>query len=330
LTSTTALDYEEVKSPGSPGTNGAAVGVDVGGTKLLAVRLDSDGAVIESLKEPIRGEDLVAQVTEVALRVAGGTPASVGIGVPALVDGVGTLLFAPNLKSAVGTRLGESVAERLEGCRLWIGNDATAASWGEYRAGAGARSGITDMLMVALGTGIGGGIVVDGRLYEGVNRMAGEFGHMVVDIDGAPCPCGNHGCWERLASGSALGELARAAVAAGSAPRLVELAGGDAEAVSGEHVTSAAGEGDRAALEVMGRFGRFVAVGIANLVNIFDPQIVVVGGGLVKAGEVLMGPIRAALDGLAMGARVRPEVPVVAALLGEDAGAVGAGMMARG
>ena len=318
------------ESSGATGSSGAAVGVDVGGTKLLAVRLDSDGAVVESVKEPIRGDDLVAQVTEVACRVGGGVPASVGIGVPALVDAKGTLLFAPNIQSAIGTRLGEMVGERLQGCRLWIGNDATAASWGEYRAGAGARSGTLDMLMVSLGTGIGGGIVVDGRLCEGANRMAGEFGHMVVVLDGPVCPCGNRGCWERLASGSALGELARDAAAAGKAPRLLDMAGGNAAAVTGEHVTAAAGDGDSDAVELMARFGRFVAVGIANLVNIFDPQLVVVGGGLVQAGEVLIGPIRAALDGLAMGARVRPEVPVVAALLGEDAGAVGAGMMARG
>ena len=300
--------------------------MDVGGTKLLAVRVRSDGTVLESIKEPIRGGDLVAQVAAAASLVGAGMPASVGIGVPALVDAAGTLLFAPNLQTAIGTRLGDELAVLLPGSRLWIGNDATAASWGEYRAGAGV--GTTDMLMVALGTGIGGGIVLGGRLYEGVNRMAGEFGHMVVALDGLACPCGNCGCWERLASGSALGELARSAAAAGEAQRLVDLAGGVPENVTGEHLTAAASDGDPAAVELMRRFGVFVAMGIANLVNIFDPQVVVVGGGLVKAGDVLMGPIRDGLDGLAMGARVRPEVRVLPAMLGETAGAVGAGLMA--
>ena len=323
MTSTRGLDSLEVALPAP---SGAAVGVDVGGTKLLAVRVGSDGTVLESLKEPIRGGDLVAQVAAAACLVGGGMPGSVGVGVPALVDAAGTLLFAPNLKAAVGTRLGDELAVLLPGSRLWIGNDATAASWGEYRAGAGVAT--TDMVMVALGTGIGGGIVLGGRLYEGVNRMAGEFGHMVVALDGPACPCGNSGCWERLASGSALGELARSAAKAGDASALLDMAGGDPAAVTGEHLTAAASDGDPVALELMRRFGGFVAMGIANLVNIFDPQVVVVGGGLVKSGEVLIGPIREGLDGLAMGARVRPEVSVLPALLGETAGAVGAGLMA--
>ncbi len=307
-------------------TRGPAVGVDVGGTKLLAVLLGSDGDVIEATKEPIRGADLVSQVTDVAVRLGGGTPDSVGIGVPALIDSAGTILFAPNLQSSIGTRLGELVSHRLGGTRLWIGNDATCAAWGEYVSGAGRGS--ADMLMVSLGTGIGGGIVIDGRLYEGTNRMAGEFGHMVLEVDGPPCPCGNRGCWERFASGSALGELARQEAGSGRAPLVLDLAGGDPAAVTGEHVTTAAIGGDPDALRLMAALGRFVAVGIANLVNIFDPQVVVVGGGMIKAGEVLMAPIRASLDGLAMGARVRPQVPVVPALLGEKSAAVGAGLMA--
>ncbi len=305
---------------------GPAVGVDVGGTKLLAVLLGADGEVVDATKEPIRGDDLVAQVSDVAVRISGGTPASLGIGVPALIDAEGTILFAPNLRSSIGTRLGELVSRRLGGTRLWIGNDATCAAWGEYSSGAGRGS--TDMVMVSLGTGIGGGIVIDGRLYEGTNRMAGELGHMVVEVDGPPCPCGNRGCWERFASGSALGELARRDARNGLAPRVLELAGGDPAAVTGEHVTAAAIDGDPEALSLMARLGRFVAIGIANLVNIFDPQVVVVGGGLVKAGEVLMAPVRDSLDGLAMGARVRPRVPVLPASLGERSAAVGAGLMA--
>jgi len=298
----------------------------VGGTKLLAVRLDADGTVVDTVKEPIRGADLVDQVSRAAIAVAGGVPGSVGIGVPALVSSDGTILFAPNLQSSIGTRLGELVSQRLEGTRLWIGNDATCAAWGEYAAGAGKGSG--EMVMVSFGTGIGGGVVIDGKLFEGVNRAAGEFGHMVVKVDGPLCPCGNRGCWERFASGGALGDMAREAARAGLARRVVELAGGNPDDVTGEHVTAAAAGGDPEALELMARLGRFVAIGIANLVNIFDPRVVVLGGGLIKAGEVLMAPVRASLDGLAMGARVRPQVPVLPAMLGERSGAVGAGLMA--
>lgn len=329
MTSSEPLDSREVRErfPGpAGGEDRPAVGIDVGGTKLLAVRLGPDGTVVDTLKEPIRGKDLVEQVSRAAVAVAGGVPGSVGIGVPALVSSDGTILFAPNLQSSIGTRLGELVSQRFAGTRLWIGNDASCAAWGEYAAGAGRGSG--EMVMVSLGTGIGGGVVIGGRLFEGVNRAGGEFGHMVVNVDGPPCPCGNRGCWERFASGGALGDMAREAARAGVARRLVELAGGNPDDVGGEHVTAAAAGGDPEALELMARLGRFVAIGIANLVNIFDPRVVVVGGGLIKAGEVLMAPLRASLVGLAMGARERPPVPVVPALLGERSAAVGAGLMA--
>src|SRR5205807_3790376 len=146
--------------------------------------------------------------------------------------------------------------------------------------------------LVTLGTGIGGGIVADGRLYRGANGFAGEIGHMVVDPHGPLCPCGQRGCWERFASGSGLGRLGREAAMAGAAPRLVELAGGDAEAVRGEHVTEAAREGDGEARAVMERFAWWGALGLVNLVNAFDPALFVIGGGLVAAGDLLFDPLR--------------------------------------
>ncbi len=174
------------------------------------------------------------------------------------MDPTDTVRFAPNLQGVVGTSLGDRLREALPGAPIWIGNDATAACWAEHQLGAGA--GHDDMIMVTLGTGVGGGIVARGELLEGSNRYAGEFGHMVVDPNGPKCPCGKRGCWERFASGAGLGFLGREMAVAGEAPRVVELAG-DPEAVRGEHVTIAAGEGDGPATEIMARFAWWVAAG---------------------------------------------------------------------
>jgi glucokinase len=182
--------------------------------------------------------------------------------------------------------------------------------------------------MVTLGTGIGGGIISGGQLIEGANRYAGEFGHMVVDRYGPRCPCGKRGCWERFASGSGLAALGREMAIAGEAPRLVDLAGGDPEMVRGEHVTAAATEGNPAALEIMGRFGWWVALGLANLANAFDPRLIVVGGGLIEAGEVLIDPTRRAFAELVEAPWVRAEVRIEPAVLGPQAGAIGAGLLA--
>ena len=306
------------------------IGVDIGGTKLLAVRLDSDGRMAGSplhVPAPHTPDELVAAVVGVANRLSeGGPPTSIGVGVPGLVDASDTLVFAPNLQGATGAQVGAALREGAPGAKIWVGNDATAACWGEHFSGAGA--GYSDMLMVTLGTGIGGGIVVGGRLVEGAHRFAGEFGHMVVDPNGPQCPCGKRGCWERFASGAGLGVLARELAMAGGAPGLSELAGGDPEDVKGEHVTAAAASEDPAAVEIMRRFGWWVALGLANLANLFDPQVIVVGGGLVEAGEVLMGPVRRAFDELIEAGGLRPMPEVVAARLGPKAGAVGAGLLA--
>lgn len=309
---------------------GGSVGVDIGGTKLLAVRLEAGGGVIadEVVAAPRTGAELVREVLAAARRLTEGHPSSVGVGVPGLVDSDDRLVFAPNLQGAAGTGLGRALRAEQGDCRFWIGNDATAACWAEHRRGAGL--GFADMLMVTLGTGIGGGIVSNGRLLEGAHRYAGEFGHMVIDPHGPPCPCGNRGCWERFASGSGLGRLAREMALTGAAETLVAAAGGDPESVRGEHVTAAAAAGDPAAREIMNRFGWWVAVGLANLTNLFDPDVIVLGGGLVLAGEVLLEPTRRAFDDLVEASTVRPPVPIVAATLGPEAGAVGAGLLAAG
>lgn len=295
---------------------------------MLAVRSDGSGRVVEESvsPSPTDGRILVAQVLEAALALAGNIE-SLGVGVPGVVDETGALVFAPNLQGAVGVRLEEELAAALPGVQVWVGNDANAAGWGEHVVGAGA--GRNGLIMVTLGTGIGGAVVVDGELREGAHRFAGEFGHMVVEPNGLLCTCGKRGCWERYASGAGLGNLGREVAMAGGAAAVTKLAGGDPEAVKGEHVTAAAARGDKDAVEIMRRFGWWVALGVANLVAALDPQIVVVGGGMVAAGEVLMAPIREALAALTAGSEVRAPVPLVAARLSQRAGAVGAALLAR-
>ena len=307
------------------------LGVDIGGTKVLGVALDEDGTVVAEHRVPTpRGsEALVDDVLEVVavLRDACDGASAVGVGLPGLVDRSGVLRFAPNLPGVVELPVGRLVADAI-GLPVIVDNDATCATWAEHRVGA--ARGAADVILVTLGTGIGGGIVLDGRLMRGAHGFAGEIGHMVVDADGIACVCGRRGCWERYASGSGLGRIAREAAEAGLGRRLVALAGGDPDLVRGEHVTAAALEGDAEALAVLDRFAGWFAVGLANLVHILDVGTCVVGGGLVEAGDVVLGPIRRAFVDRVVAPDHRPPVPIVPAELGERAGAIGAALLAGG
>ena len=299
------------------------VGVDLGGTKCLAVALEG-GTVVDERRVPTpEGETaLLDALADVATSVGAGPDVlGVGVGVPGLVDRGGVLRFAPNLPGVVDLDIKAELERRLGG-QVRVDNDATCAAWGERQAGA--AQGYDDVILVTLGTGIGGGIVAGGALLRGANGFAGEVGHMVVDPDGPECPCGQRGCWERFASGSGLGRLGQRAAAEGRAAQVLALAGGDPALVRGEHVTAAAAEGDLEAHAVLGELGWWVALGLANLANVFDPQAFVLGGGLVEAGDLLLGPVRTAFGQLLTGASHRSAIAVVPATLGEHAGAIGA------
>lgn len=304
-----------------------SIGVDVGGTKVLGVLTtsDGDGEVLaeERVPTPSTGEAILDAVTAVieTLRTGNGT-ALVGVGMPGLVDSDGVLRFAPNLPGVVELPVRAELERRVEGTTVQVENDATCAVWGERKLGA--ARGRDHVVLVTLGTGIGGGIIADGRLLRGAHGFAGEIGHMVINPHGPPCRCGQRGCWERYASGSGLGRIAREAANAGQADRVVELAGGDPEDVKGEHVTAAAAEGDEQAAEIFRRFAWWLGLGLANLANIGDPALFILGGGLVEAGDVLLEPTRAAFSELLEGAEHRPTVPIEPAELGERAGAIGA------
>ncbi len=333
-------------------------GVDLGGTKALGVVLDADGSLVAEARAPTpesafslgsatpgphgqaqteRAEEIVECIMGLVstLTQAIGTPPSpgddgfaLGLGLPGMVDDQGRLRFSPHLPSAAGIDLAVMLAPRLGGVVLVIDNDANCALVAESTTGA--LKGAQEALMVTLGTGIGGGILVRGRVLRGAEGFAGEVGHMVVDPSGPWCPCGRRGCWERFASGDALGRSAREAAGAGRLAGALELAGGRVEDLRGEHVTAAAAAGDPGALAVMAELGWWVALGLANLTAVLDPPVIAIGGGLAAAGDCLFEPTRKAFRELLEGSAVRRVASLVPAALGERAGAVGAALIARG
>jgi glucokinase len=332
---------------GSPAGAGVAFGIDIGGTKVLGIALGPDDAVVAEVRVPTpRGRvgteddggeagpgsevadaiaDVVAQLDVTA--GLGHAKPPIGVGAPGMLDREGRLRFSPNLPQAHGVDWRRLMGERLVGRTFVIENDATFAVLAEHQLGA-ARS-FRHVVMVTLGTGIGGGLVVDGAVQVGANGFAGEIGHMVVDPAGPPCPCGRRGCWERYASGGGLGLLAREAALAGKLPGVVARAGGDPESVRGEDVTAAVLDGDADARRVVEQVGWWVGFGLANLACVLDPECFVLGGGLVGAGDVLLDPARRAFAELVEGGAARPPTAIVAAAFGDRAGAVGAALAAR-
>lgn len=310
------------------------VGVDIGGTKVLGVLLDpSDPEAVPramARRPTPRGRAAVvgaiaAVVDEVLAEAGHPDVASVGVGLPGLVDRRGVLRTGPNLPGVVDLDVDGALHEAL-GVAVTVDNDANCAAWAEHRWGA--CRGVDEAVLVTLGTGIGAGLVTGGRLFRGAHGMAGEPGHMIVDPAGPRCPCGQRGCWERYASGSGLGFLAREAAIAGRADAVVGRAGGDPEAVRGEHLTELARAGDAGALAVIDDFAWWVALGLANLANVLDPQTMVIGGGLVAEADLFLEPTRRAFASLVLAGGHRPAVAIVAAELGERAGAVGAALLA--
>ncbi|HET6665196.1 MAG TPA: ROK family protein [Acidimicrobiales bacterium] len=317
---------------GSRRSTALLAGIDVGGTKVLGVALSANdpAAVLGEARMPTPDTEagLLDAMADVVRQLDGqvGPPgvASLGVGIAGLVDRAGRLRVSPNLPGRRNVDIGVELDRRL-GLPIRVDNDATCAAWGEYLAGA--ARGADDALLVALGTGIGAGIIADGELVRGAHGFGGEAGHVVVDPRGPRCPCGRRGCWERFASGSGLGWLGREAAEAGQFARGVELAGDVADNVRGEHVTQAAREGDEDAVEVMREFAGWVALGLGNLVTLLDCSLVVIGGGLVEAGEVLLEPVRAAYRRQVMAPEEREDVHIVSAELGERAGATGAALL---
>lgn len=301
-----------------------AVGIDVGGTKTAAALVGDDGTVLAMETLPTPADDVdatLATVVRAARSVITPEVQAVGIAAAGLVEwGSGELVFAPNLAWRQ-VPLAAYLTREL-GVRVVADNDNTAAAWGEFVFGAG--RGHRDMLLVGVGTGIGGGIVSGGRLFHGAHGFAGEIGHIVMDPDGPFCGCGNRGCWEQFASGQAVVRAGRAAVEAGAETVLAALSGGEAGRVTGPMVTEAARDGDAVSVAILADVGHWLGVGIGGLVNILDPEIVVMAGGVAEAGDLVLTPARSAYRDTVEAAEMRPDVPIVMAALGSHTGVVGA------
>jgi glucokinase len=314
-----------VTSPGPP-----TVGVDLGGTNVRVAVVDGDGHVVaeERAPTPLDWPTLRATITALVDRLRDEHPATtaVGVGAAGLVDRDGTVHYAPNIPRLIRVPLREALIESLA-LPVVVDNDANAAAFGELRHGA--ARGLTHGLVITLGTGIGGGVICDGRILRGAHGFAAEVGHWQFDPNGPECACGEWGHWEAAASGPALGALARAAAAAGDAPKVLARAGGDLRAVTSVEVADAASAGDADGLRILEAYARRVALGFAGLTNILDPEVIVVSGGLVELGDLLLAPLRDAFGAHLEGAPYRPDVPIVPAALGERAGVVGAAALAR-
>ncbi len=308
------------------------IGVDVGGTKVNGGVVDEQGRVLARTRRPTPGtsprhvEDTIeAVVTD--LRVLHQVTA-VGIGAAGFIDSDrAVVLFAPNL-SWRDEPLRDEVSRRV-GLPVVVENDANAAAWAEHRFGAG--QGEDNLVVVTVGTGIGGGVVLDGALYRGRFGIGAEFGHLQVVRDGRRCGCGQRGCWEQYCSGRALLHEAReiADVQPQRGARLLQLGHGEPEGIEAPEVTRAAREGDPAALECFETIGYWLGQGLASLAAVLDPGIFLVGGGVADAGDLLLEPARRAFALRLTGAGHRPHAEIRAAVLGNDAGMVGAADLAR-
>jgi len=307
------------------------IGIDAGGTKVEGVVVDCarDLRILARVVVETPATDAEASARTIVavardLLAAHPTAVAVGVGAAGMVDRQGVMHYAPNVAWREFP-LRERI-QRGVGLPTLVDNDANVAAWGEFRFGAGRP--YRHMLLVTVGTGIGGGIVTDGVLYRGAHGFAAEIGHIIVEPGGPRCGCGNLGCWEQVASGRAIGRLGREAALEHTQSLIVELAGGDPERVTGRVVTAAAKQKDPVAVHVLAEVGRRLGEGIAGLVNVLDPEVVVVGGGAIDAGDLLLGPARQAFEESVEAPKHRPVVPILPAAMGNDAGAIGAADLA--
>lgn len=307
------------------------IGFDLGGTNMAAALVDGRLDVIESLEmetPTASQEELLAAIVSMVRDVSSRAPspvAAVGFGIPSMIDQQhGRAVMSVNVPLADCDFVDYMRTEL--GLPVFIDNDANVAALAEVRAGA--AKGASEVIMITIGTGIGGGIIIGGRVYRGSTGSAAELGHMVIDVNGPRCQgsCENYGCFETMASGTALKRYAKEeALSAPDSSLAKALASG--KAPDGALLTALAIEGDHAALAVYEKIGFYTGVGITSLVNIFNPEVFIVGGGLIKAGELILGPALRVL----MERGLRPNrdlVKVVPAKFGADAGLLGAACLA--
>jgi glucokinase len=306
-----------------------AIGVDVGGTKIAAAVVSAEGEVLNEVRYPTQAvppNRLVGTIAGAITEVKDGFEVGgVCLAVPGLImASVNTVIFSPNLHEIENIRLDEEIGGRT-GMRVTVENDANAAAWGEFRYGAGKD--VEHQVFITLGTGVGGGVITHGVLLRGAQGAGGELGHVTLDPEGPLCGCGNHGCLEALASGTAIQRRAREFANDRPNSALGRLA--IQRQVLGEDVTRLAEEGDEAAVSVLEETGRWLGIGVAGFVNMFNPEVVAVGGGASRAGEFILGPARREVK-LRARSPSRDLAEIKGATLGPASGVLGAAALARG
>lgn len=308
------------------------IAVDLGGTQIRAGLIEQ-GRIAYRQATPTaseRGIDAVIASIEGVIRAidraAGRDDRPVGIASPGPLDPrTGTILAAPNLEGWYNVPLGERLQTAL-GRPVVIGNDANCAALGEYQFGAG--RGVANLCYVTLSTGIGGGVIIEDRLFEGTAGAATEVGHMTIDLNGPDCNCGSKGCWEVLASGTAIAAHAQLAIERGQATQMAAIAGAAGRSrVTAQDVTEAARQGDEIAVSILRRAGEIIGFGIINLAHLFDPELIILGGGVVHAGDFVLEPARAIFTRYAM-ENYRRTCRITTAALGDDVGLYGAAALA--
>jgi glucokinase len=306
-----------------------AIGVDVGGTKIAAAVVSPEGKILNEVRYPTQAvppnrliETIARAITEVkdGFEVGG-----VCLAVPGLILAAeNKVIFAPNLHEIENIRLDEEIGSST-GTSVTVENDANAAAWGEFRYGAGKD--VEHQVFITLGTGVGGGIITHGVLLRGAQGAGGELGHVTIDATGPRCGCGNHGCLEALASGTAIRRRAREVANDRPGSALGRLA--VEREVLGEDVTRLAQEGDEASILVLEETGRWLGIGLAGFVNTFNPEVIPVGGGASRAGELILEPARREVH-LRARSPSRDLVEIKEATLGPESGVLGAAALARG
>ena len=307
------------------------LGIDLGGTNIVAGVVDGDYKIVAVAKRktncPRPAEEIIDDMAAVALEAiekAGLTPADIdaaGVGAPGSIDAVnGVVIYANNL-GFYNVKMAEMLKTRT-GIDFFLENDANAAAYGEFVAGAG--KGTKDFVMITLGTGVGSGIIIDGKIQSGFNNAGGEVGHTIIQMNGEMCTCGRQGCWEAYASATALIRQTKQAMIKHNDSIMWDICEGDINKVNGITAFDAMRKGDFAGKEVVDKYIYYIAVGLTNAVNIFQPQMVCIGGGISKEGETLINPINDYLKGESYARFIEEKVVVKPAMLGNDAGIIGA------
>jgi len=306
----------------SPASN--FIGMDLSGPKVRAALINEQGEILERREAPISHEEMVQQVAELARSLGSSQVAALGIAIPGLVNRqTDRVVVSRDLPSSVREDL-HSELIRATGLRVEIENDANAAAYGEYKAGAG--QGARDIFYMMIGNGIGGAIILDGKLWTGASGFAGEVGHITIDTEGLECVCGNTGCLETVASAPSIVRRARERLNRDSTSSLSRLAlNRDFTAADVAHQ---ANEGDDFALMMIERTGKYIGTGVASVINLLNIERIVLGGGVMDAGELILNPIIQEAKGRAFQPCFEA-TEIVAATLGDDAAPIGAALLAR-